>query len=143
MNLRLEPPDYSKVAEVIRSRRSSRLANLRTLLFGARKVVEGLRCNVPGCETAHPRVFGGESTVCYPGKVHHLDGNPENNNATNVAMVCPSCGQHILLSRFALEDMQQWNRQGWSYAEIGRQLGLSRERVRQLLDRSDGQTTQS
>jgi transcriptional regulator with XRE-family HTH domain len=47
-------------------------------------------------------------------------------------MVCPKCQSHILLSRFSPEEIWLIKARGLSYAEIGRLLNLSRERVRQL-----------
>jgi len=136
MNIRLQFPKYDGIAEAVRSRRRSRVSDLRKLLFGEPKVVEGIRCGVPQCEKTQASVFSRElTTVYYPGLVHHLDGDFSNNSATNLAMVCPECGAHILLSRFSTEDIQRMKAQGMDNAEIGRQLGISRERVRQIVDR--------
>ena len=70
--------------------------------------------------------------VYYPGEVHHLDGDTTNKSFGNLAMVCPQCKAHVLLSRFSPEDIWLLKARGLSNAELGRLLGISRERVRQL-----------
>jgi hypothetical protein len=72
------------------------------------------------------------ASVYFPGEPHHLDGDSDNNAHGNLAMVCPQCGAHILLSRFNPEDIWLLKARGLNYAELGRLLGISRERVRQL-----------
>ncbi|MFC2022745.1 sigma factor-like helix-turn-helix DNA-binding protein [Chloroflexota bacterium] len=74
--------------------------------------------------------------VYYPGKVHHLDGDMNNNVLGNLAMVCPKCQSHILLSRFSPQDIWLLKARGLNNAQIGKILGISRERVRQLLNQS-------
>lgn len=73
--------------------------------------------------------------VFYPGEIHHLDGDPNNTMRNNLAMVCPNCNAHILMSRFLPEDIWLLVARGLSYAKIGRLLGISRERVRQLANK--------
>lgn len=72
------------------------------------------------------------ASVYYPDEPHHLDGDSDNNARGNLAMVCPQCGAHILLSRFNPEDIWLLKARGLNYAELGRLLGISREWVRQL-----------
>jgi hypothetical protein len=103
---------------------------LRTLLIGTEKVVEGKSCHENYCyEYCH------DAQVYYPSKVHHLDGDHNNNSFSNLAMVCPSCKSHILLSRLSAENIWLLKTRGLNNAEIGRVLGISRERVRQLCNK--------
>jgi hypothetical protein len=69
--------------------------------------------------------------VYYP-EVHHLDGNRQNNLPTNLVLVCPKCRAHLLF-RFNYEDIWILKIQGLSNAEIGRRLGISRQRVWKIL----------
>lgn len=70
--------------------------------------------------------------VYYPREIIPLDGDPNNKAFGNLAIVCPRCYAHILLSRFSRQDIWLLKARGLSYAEIGRLLNLSRQRVRQL-----------
>jgi DNA-binding CsgD family transcriptional regulator len=88
--------------------------------------VEGQVCKAQSCE-------GGP--VYYPGRVHHIDGNQTNSSFGNLAMVCPNCRAHILLSRFSPKDIWLLKTRGLNNAQIGRFLGISRERVRQLFNK--------
>jgi hypothetical protein len=97
---------------------------LLQLITGEYVQAEGNFCREKHCGWYH--------AVCYPGKIHHLDGNITNNSFNNLAMVCPKCHAHILLSRFTPKDIWLLKTRGLSNAEIGRLLGISRERVRQL-----------
>jgi hypothetical protein len=97
---------------------------LLQLIMGERVEAEDKHCGEKHCGLAHD--------IYYPGKVHHLDGNTTNNSFDNLAMVCPKCHAHILLSRFTPKDIWLLKARGLSNAEIGRLLDLSRERVRQL-----------
>jgi predicted transcriptional regulator len=65
-------------------------------------------------------------------KVHYLDGNRSNKLHSNTAIVCPRCKAHILLSSFTPRDIWELKMKGMNNAEIGKLLGLSRERVRRL-----------
>ena len=65
-------------------------------------------------------------------KIHYLDGDRSNKLHSNTAIVCPRCEAHILLSSFTPRDIWELKMKGMSNAEIGRLLGLSRERVRKL-----------
>jgi predicted transcriptional regulator len=65
-------------------------------------------------------------------KIHYLDGDRSNKLHSNIAIVCPRCEGHILLSPFTPKDIWELKMKGMSNAEIGRLLGLSRERVRKL-----------
>ncbi len=96
---------------------------LKKLIYGEPVEVEGKSCEVKHCGGGH---------IYYPGKVHHLDGNPNNGSFGNLAMVCPKCRAHVLLSRFNPEDIWLLKARGLSNAGIGRILNISRERVRQL-----------
>ena len=83
------------------------------------------------------------ATLYYTGDIVPVDGNPNNKASENLAMVCPRCGAHILLSRFASKDIWLLKATGLSNADIGRLLGLSRERVRQLCKKHEtGQKTE-
>lgn len=64
-----------------------------------------------------------------------MDRDPANNSPDNVAIICPHCGAHILKARFDLECIWLLKRRGMNNAQIGRLLGISRERVRQLYAR--------
>jgi len=75
----------------------------------------------------------GKYPIYHP-KVHHLDGDYRNNSASNLTLVCPFCNTHFIL-RFDREDIFILKMRGLSNAEIGRHLGISRERVRQLYNR--------
>jgi hypothetical protein len=48
--------------------------------------------------------------------------------------VCPGCGTHFTY-RFNDEDIWKLKKGGLNNAEIGRTVGLTRERVRQILNR--------
>ena len=100
---------------------------LKQLIMGEMVKVEGKFCRENHCRS-HYDAF----PIYYPGKVHHLDGNTTNDSFDNLAMVCPKCQTHILLSRFSSEDIWLLKVRGLSNAEIGRLLNISRERVRQL-----------
>jgi predicted transcriptional regulator len=73
--------------------------------------------------------------VYFPGEIHHLDGDKTHNSDDNRAMICPNCEAHILLIRFSSEDIWLLKTKGLNNAQIGRLLGISRERVRQLIKR--------
>jgi hypothetical protein len=100
---------------------------LKRLIMGERVEVEG-----KSCKENHCRGNKRDSTIYYPGKIHHLDGNHVNHSFGNLAMVCPQCQAHILLSRFSPEDIWLLKTRGLNNAQIARFLGISRERVRQL-----------
>jgi len=103
---------------------------VKKLVMGEMIEVKDKECREPHCANTR---------VCYPGIVHHLDGDISNESFGNLAMVCPKCQTHILLSRFAPEDIWLLKVRGLSNAEVGRILGLSRERVRQLCERYEAQ----
>ena len=91
---------------------------------------------------ATARSYGG-ATLYYAGDIVPVDGNTDNKAPENLAMVCPHCGAHILLSRFTPKDIWLLKATGLSNADIGRLLGLSRERVRQLCKKHEtGQKTE-
>ena len=135
-------PDYNRISEI--EEKLSKLAprlkheryfdeeaadiehglmkELNRLVIGEQVEVEG-KCKENCCRSR---------LIYYPGKVHHLDGNLANSSFGNLAMVCPKCQAHILLSRFSPEDIWLLKARGLSNAELGRLLGISRERVRQL-----------
>jgi len=97
---------------------------LKTLIMGELIMVESRKCNENNCFATDP--------IYYPGKVHHVDGDINNDSFSNLAMVCLKCQSHILLSRFSPEELWLLKAKGLSNAEIGSLLGISRERVRQL-----------
>jgi len=152
MEVKLEFPDHGAVTAILEDIQRVEAHMLRTeewyydaegrmrlhqlqyelaeLVIGCEVQLELNRCREPGCGV--PRL---QASVCYPGRVHHLDGDPDNNQADNLAMVCPHCHTHILLSRYTHRDVWQLRMQGLTYAEIGRMLGISRERVRQLCNK--------
>lgn len=68
-------------------------------------------------------------------KVHHIDGNPSNQTDSNTAIICPSCGIHILMSPATPAEIWRLRQKGLNNTEIGEYLGLSRERIRQILDK--------
>jgi predicted transcriptional regulator len=143
-------PDYNKIseiadelAEVLRRQEKARYWDeeaynkekqleeaLEKLLMGEPVEVEGKSCKVQHC--GRGELHGYHHPIYYPGKIHHLDGDTKNESFGNLALVCPKCKAHILLSRFDPEDMWLLKTRGLSNAEIGRLLGISRERVRQL-----------
>ena len=65
---------------------------------------------------------------------HYLDGDESNKLYSNKAVICPRCQAHILLSALAPADMWQLKLRGMSNQEIGDKFGVSRERVRRLLE---------
>lgn len=69
--------------------------------------------------------------------VHFIDGNCHNTEHGNIAIICPQCESHILMSQFTSNDVFKLKMKGLSNAEIGRYLGLSRERVRQLIKKCE------
>jgi len=147
MSMKQNFPDYNTIAEIEKklSELASRLENEgyfdeearekgRDLSKELARLVMGDPVEVVGksCEENHCRGNKHDSAVYYPGKVHHLDGDTNNESFGNLAMVCPKCQTHILLSRFSPEDIWLLKVKGLSNAEVGRILGISRERVRQL-----------
>ena len=135
-------PDYDRASEIVAAlkqgppvaTRNRLIQELYGLLDGPRaKPVEGMVCHVPGCQILANRSAYRTHPVYYPGRVHHVDGNPANNVAHNMAMVCPHCHTHILLARNTPDDVWDLRLRGLNNAHIGRLLGISRERVRQLL----------
>jgi hypothetical protein len=68
-------------------------------------------------------------------KVHHIDGNPSNQTDSNTALICPSCGIHILMSPATPAEIWRLKQKGLNNTEIGEYLGLSRERIRQILEK--------
>jgi len=93
------------------------------LTMGERVAVEKKFCKVMSCKG---------NVIYYPGKIHHLDGDVNNESFGNLAMVCPNCHAHILLSRYSPDDIWLLKVKGLNNAQIARYLGISRERVRQL-----------
>lgn len=67
--------------------------------------------------------------VYYPGEVHHVDGDLKNNSFGNLAMQCPICNSHVLLSRCSPRDVHRLKSKGFSYVEIGKLLGISKQRA--------------
>ena len=82
----------------------------------------------PGLHRQKPAIYNMD-------EAHHLDGDRTNKSHGNMAIVCPRCQCHILLSPFTPKDIWELKEKGMNNAEIGRLLGISRERVRQLCKR--------
>lgn len=131
-------PDYNRISEIKQGleealwdndegERYNKLQKELQELTSGGGVVAGKACCDPLCD-GHFR----DSNVYYPGKIHHLDGDTNNESFGNLAMVCPKCRTHILLSRFSPEDIWLLKVKGLNNAQIARYLGISRERVRQL-----------
>ncbi len=93
-------------------------------------IIQGAACNMPGCQH---QAGSGRGAVYYPGLVHHTDGNPGNNHWHNLAMVCPSCQAHIRLARYGPAEVQELKTRGLRTSEIAKNLGITRERIRQIL----------
>lgn len=91
--------------------------------------MEGLHCQECGA-----------SPIYYP-EVHRLDGDRRNNLPSNIVLVCPGCKTH-LTTRLNHEDILILKMRGLSNAEIGRVLGISRERVRQVYKRYESELAQ-
>lgn len=143
MSMKQNYPDYKRISEIEKELSElaprleheqyfdeeasdieySLLKELKKLVMGEQVEIENNSCRENHCDG---RLF------YYPGKIHHLDGNTANDSFDNLAMVCPKCQAHILLSRFGSEDIWLLKARGLSNAEIGRLLCISRERVRQL-----------
>jgi hypothetical protein len=70
------------------------------LIMGECVEVESRFCREKYCGSPYSA-----SPIYYPGKVHHLDGNTTHDSFDNLAMVCPKCRAHILMSRFNPEDI--------------------------------------
>jgi predicted DNA-binding protein YlxM (UPF0122 family) len=68
------------------------------------------------------------------GQFHYLDGDESNKLHSNRAIICPRCQAHILLSALAPADMWQLKLRDMSNQEIADKFGVSRERVRRLLE---------
>ncbi len=150
-------PDYKRISEIEnelqdirRKQESARYYNekaydketqleeeLKKLIMGEPVEVVGKSCNMQDCGRGNYRVV--HHPVYYPGKVHHLNGDTNNESFGNLAMVCPQCRAHILLSRFSPEDIWLLKAKSLNNAQIGRLLGISRERVRQLCKRYETQ----
>jgi len=94
-----------------------------------KRAVEGLHCQECGA-----------SRIYYP-EVHRLDGDRRNNLPSNIVLVCPFCDTH-LTTRLNHEDILILKMRGLSNAEIGRVLGISRERVRQVYKRYESELAQ-
>lgn len=113
-------------------------ANLIERLIGLERETIQLRVQL----NMLPKETGKSCQECHTSDVycsdewHHLDGNDSNNMHGNIAVICPCCHSHIALSRFTPEDIYRFKMAGMNNAEIGRLLLLSRERIRQLAQRS-------
>lgn len=149
MSMKQNYPDYNRISEIEKELsklaprledeeyfdgeaehiRFSLVEELAKLVMGEQVEVEGKSCKENICSDCISRR---DSPIYYPGKVHHLDGDITNDSFDNLAMICPQCQAHILLSRFSLVDIWLLKARGLSNAEMGRLLGISRERVRQL-----------
>jgi|TARA_Y100000310_G_scaffold36889_1_gene34695 hypothetical protein len=73
-------------------------------------------------------------------KIHYLDGDQSNKLHSNTAVICPRCESHIILSAYTPKDIWELKMKGMGNAEIGRLLGISRERIRQLCKKYQNQT---
>jgi len=66
----------------------------------------------------------------------HLNGDDTDNSKGNLAIKCPCCTALIRLAPYSAKDIWLLKTKGLNNnAEIGRTLGISRERVRQLAKR--------
>jgi predicted metal-binding protein len=70
--------------------------------------------------------------------VHHLDGNTEHNSLDNLLTVCKSChadlhGYTLKFNSPTIEIISELRQQDKTYQEIGDYLGISRQRVHQLI----------
>jgi len=150
MSMKQNYPDYNRISEIEKelSELAPRLEHrpyfdeeaddierglvkeLKKLVMGEQVEIEGKSCEENHC-SGRP-TYRHASPIYYPGKVHHLDGDTNNESFGNLAMVCPKCQAHILLSRFTPKDIWLLKARGLSNAEVGRLLSISRERVRQL-----------
>ena len=90
----------------------------------------------------NPNIENAERKAYYPGKIVHLNDNNADNSWGNLAITCPCCEGLIMLSRYTPRDIWSLKARGLNYAEIGRILGLSRERVRQLCKRYEASSSQ-
>ncbi len=86
---------------------------------------------------------GGKSPIFNLDKIHYLDGDRSNKLHSNIAIVCPRCEVHILLSPFTPKDIWELKMKGLSNAEIGRLLRISRERVGKLSKRYQPEPVQA
>lgn len=138
-------PDYNRISEVVNQLEEASRGlrgyaydfsdEVRDLQRELQKLIMGeemVEVTDKSCKEARCEVNNRAGWVYYPGKVHHLDGDVNNEFFGNLAMVCPKCQAHILLSRFHPKDIWLLKARGLSNAEVGRLLNLSRERVRQL-----------
>jgi hypothetical protein len=76
--------------------------------------------------------------------IHHIDGSRKdgigkmNNNPENLQTLCKSCHaeahqQKIQFKNPNLSNIQELRNQGKTFAEIGKYLGISRQRVHQIV----------
>jgi len=92
------------------------------------------------CKECNPRVA---PPIYNLDKIHYLDGDHSNRLHSNMAILCPRCGGHILLSPFNPKDIWELKMKGMSNAWIGKLLGISRERVRKLSKRYQPEPVQA
>ena len=73
--------------------------------------------------------------------VHHLDGNIKNNNKNNLITVCRPChadlhGFTTSIKNPTIDFIFELRKQNKTYEEIGRYLGVSRQRVHQIIEKA-------
>jgi len=72
--------------------------------------------------------------------VHHLDGNLQNNKLNNLLTVCRKChaelhGQTLKFNKPTFSLIKELRQQNKTYQEIGNYLGVSRQRIHQIVKR--------
>jgi hypothetical protein len=77
--------------------------------------------------------------------VHHKDGNRKNNLLDNLVLLCKHChavehGYTLTVKNPKLPFILELRQQGLTFQEIGYQLGVSRQRVHQIVAKIGGLT---
>jgi len=74
--------------------------------------------------------------------VHHLDKNVKNNDRKNLLVVCKRChaklhGQTLRFTKPNMILIKELRSQDYTYREIGEYLGISRQRVNQIINQAE------
>ena len=74
--------------------------------------------------------------------VHHLDGNLKNNKIDNLLTVCRQChaklhGQNLKFNNPTVNLIKELRQQRKTYQEIADYLGISRQRVHQIINMAE------